>query len=93
MKILTYMAAGMPRAGVLEGDLVQPIRGSVFDVVRGAAVELDGDRIPLADVTLAAPLRPPVRQGNPGRITGLAPQGAPSRGAQHGKCTGAADII
>jgi 2,4-diketo-3-deoxy-L-fuconate hydrolase len=58
MKILTYMAAGMPRAGVLEGDLVQPIRGSVFDVVRGAAVELDGDRIPLTDVTLAAPLRP-----------------------------------
>jgi 5-carboxymethyl-2-hydroxymuconate isomerase len=58
MKILTYIAADRPRAGVLEGDLVQPIRGSVVEVVRGAALEPDGDRIPLTDVSLAAPLQP-----------------------------------
>jgi 5-carboxymethyl-2-hydroxymuconate isomerase len=58
MKILTYVGPDGPRAGVLDGDLVQPIGGSVADVVRGAAVVPDGDPIPLSDVTLAAPLRP-----------------------------------
>lgn len=58
MKILTYVAPDGPRAGVLDGDLVQPILAGVVDVVGGAAVAPDGAPVPLADVTLAAPLRP-----------------------------------
>jgi 5-carboxymethyl-2-hydroxymuconate isomerase len=58
MKILTYIGADGPRAGVLNGDRVQPIRASVADVVAGADVEPDGDPVPLGAVTLAAPLLP-----------------------------------
>ena len=58
MKILTYRTPDGPRAGVLDGDLVQPISASLIDVVRGAAVKPIGNPLALDEATLAAPLRP-----------------------------------
>lgn len=58
MRLLTYDDAGTSRAGVLDGDLIQPIDGALGDVVAGAAITPAGRPVPLSGVTLNAPLRP-----------------------------------
>ncbi len=67
MRLLTFDDNGTPRAGILDGDLVLPLRRgvTVLDVVRAglpvdAGAWLGGDTaIPLDEVALAAPLSPP----------------------------------
>lgn len=58
MRILTYLGPQGLAAGLLADTEVQPIVGSVIDVVRGGPVVPDGPRIALADVEIASPLRP-----------------------------------
>lgn len=58
MRLLSYAGPNGSAAGLVEGDTIHTIAASVWDVVHGAAVERTGTTIPLADATVAAPLRP-----------------------------------
>lgn len=58
MRLLTFEDADGPRAGYLDGDAVQPIDASVFEVIRGAAVRPTGPPVPLGGLRLLAPHRP-----------------------------------
>lgn len=58
MRILTYVGPQGLTAGVVHGADIQPITGTVMDVVRGGAVVADGRVVPLADVEICSPLRP-----------------------------------
>lgn len=58
MKILTYLGPQGLVAGTLEGAQIQPIAGTVIDVVRGGPVTPDGPRVSLAEVELVTPIRP-----------------------------------
>jgi 2-keto-4-pentenoate hydratase/2-oxohepta-3-ene-1,7-dioic acid hydratase in catechol pathway len=69
MRLLTFDDAGTPRAGVLDGDQIVPLREgvTVLDIVRrGLPVDLDAwlpswpaPRVDVDDARLLAPLLPP----------------------------------
>jgi 2-keto-4-pentenoate hydratase/2-oxohepta-3-ene-1,7-dioic acid hydratase in catechol pathway len=58
MRLISYLTADGPRAGLVEGDHVHPIAASVMDVVCGAAVEPAGDPAALDGLSILSPLRP-----------------------------------
>jgi 2-keto-4-pentenoate hydratase/2-oxohepta-3-ene-1,7-dioic acid hydratase in catechol pathway len=62
MRLCSFLPPGesSPVAGLVEGDAVRPLADvDVLSVVRGAPTGPPGDPLPLAGVTLLAPLRPP----------------------------------
>lgn len=59
MRLLSYHSADGVHPAVLDGSTVRPIRAaSLLEVVCGADVESTGEELRLAEVRLAAPLRP-----------------------------------
>jgi len=58
MRLLTFDGPAGPRAGVLDGEVVQPITSTVMEVIGGAEVVPDGAPTPLASLVLRAPMRP-----------------------------------
>jgi 2-keto-4-pentenoate hydratase/2-oxohepta-3-ene-1,7-dioic acid hydratase in catechol pathway len=60
MKLATYEHDGAVSAGVVDGDSVRPIAGTVLDLVRsGRPAALTGPGVPLAAVRLLPPVEAP----------------------------------
>ncbi|WP_155370035.1 fumarylacetoacetate hydrolase family protein [Catellatospora vulcania] len=61
MKLATFGHRGEVKAGVVVGELIQPLAGglTVADVVAGHPADTAGPQIPVAEVRLLPPLQPP----------------------------------
>jgi len=60
MRWVCFQRNGRRAMGYLVGEKVQPVRaGSLFEVMRGEGLEAVGEALPLGEVQLLPPLRPP----------------------------------